>query len=254
MKRVFALFLPAVLLSGCTLSQRQPDNLLAEQQSLLEQQQLRLDEQAGLLDDLLASQSQLADQMDNLQQQVGQLAVALTKAANDDPKSELEKPVFRLEEKPPVETVREVLRREDKVVVGRVEWVWLDIAKQRFKARVDTGAATSSLHARNLQPFERNGNRWVRFTIPGVQGEKTFETPLVRHKKVRQATAEDTDKRPVVLLMVRIGEISEEIEFNLSDRDNMLYPVLLGRNFLQDIAVVDVARKFTQPKVELETP
>ena len=82
---------------------------------------------------------------------------------------------------------------------------------------------------------------------------------LARHVRVRQASAEDFDRRPVVRLSVRFGYLkkssdfvqSESTEFTLTDRSRMTYPLLLGRDFLKDIAVVDVARKYIQPKPQI---
>ena len=75
-----------------------------------------------------------------------------------------------------------------------------------------------------------------------------IEAPLVRYVRVRQASADDLDRRPVVRLSVRVGDQNEKTEFTLTDRSNMTFPVLLGRDFLKDIAVVDVARKYIQTK------
>ena len=69
-----------------------------------------------------------------------------------------------------------------------------------------------------------------------------------RHQRV----VDDLDRRPVVRLTVRIGDMTEKAEFTLKDRSDMTFPVLLGREFLKDIAVVDVAREYIQPKPKLK--
>ncbi len=145
----------------------------------------------------------------------------------------------------------------DKVVVGRNEWVWLDLLQRNLKARIDTGALSSSLNATDVQAFERDGNDWIRFRVPDedhADGGDVYEAPLVRRVKIRQASAEELERRPVVLLQVRMGDHVEETEFNLTNRENMLYPLLLGRNFLRDVMVVDVAKKFTQDKYLPDQP
>lgn len=139
-----------------------------------------------------------------------------------------------------------------KLMLGRIEWVWLDLMGQTFKAKIDTGAKSSSLSAENIQEFERDGQRWVRFNMPEDMEKKVYEAPLIKYQNVRQASVEEMDKRPKVMLVIRIGDLSEETEFTLTDRSNMNYPVLLGRRFLRDIAVVDVARKFVQEKFEIQ--
>jgi hypothetical protein len=148
--------------------------------------------------------------------------------------------------------------RDGKLLLGEVEWLWLDAAGRAFKARIDTGAKTSSISAEEITLFERDGKQWVRFFIghTGVDDRTQLEAPLARHARVRQASAEGFERRPVVRLSVRFGYLkkssdfvqSENTEFTLTDRSRMTYPVLLGRDFLKDIAVVDVARKYIQPK------
>ncbi len=68
----------------------------------------------------------------------------------------------------------------------------------------------------------------------------------VRYVRIIQASADDPDRRPVVSLTIRIGRLTEKAQFTLTDRSEMEYPVLLGREFLQDIAVVDIARENVQ--------
>jgi hypothetical protein len=139
---------------------------------------------------------------------------------------------------------------DGKLLLGEAEWLWLETADQAFQARIDTGAATSSISAADITSFERNGKDWVRFFMShqGMDDRIQIEAPLVRYVRVRQASAEGIDRRPVVRLSVRVGEQNEITEFTLTDRSNMTFPVLLGRDFLKDIAVVDVARKYIQTK------
>ncbi|MGL5948510.1 MAG: ATP-dependent zinc protease family protein [Aeromonas sp.] len=143
---------------------------------------------------------------------------------------------------------------DGKMLVGEAEWLWVDVANDAFQARVDTGATTSSISAQGITIFERNGKNWVRFFMShkDLNEQIQIEAPLVRHVRVRQASAEDLDRRPVVRLAVRMGEMTEKAEFTLKDRSDMTYPVLLGREFLKDIAVVDVAREYIQPKPKLK--
>ncbi|MCK9530649.1 MAG: RimK/LysX family protein [Gammaproteobacteria bacterium] len=134
----------------------------------------------------------------------------------------------------------------EKVVFGRLEWVSIQGVEKRLKARIDTGAATSSLHAENIVEFERDGKRWVRFTPDKQSGAAALEAPIARYIRIRQASATGTERRPVVTLPVKLGRVTQPAEFSLTDREQMLYPVLLGRNFFMDIALVDVGRKFVE--------
>lgn len=147
---------------------------------------------------------------------------------------------------------------QEKLVFGRLERVEVRGLEGGLKARVDTGATTSSLHAQNVTEFERDGERWVRFeTFDRDDKPVELEAPVARYIRIRQASSEELDRRPVVKLPIRLGRIEESTEFSLTDRDDMLYPMLLGRSFFMDIAVVDVSRKFVEtkhvPKAATET-
>ncbi|OXX33526.1 ATP-dependent Zn protease [Vibrio sp. V09_P4A23P171] len=134
------------------------------------------------------------------------------------------------------------------VILGEVEKVTIDSIKQTFDARVDTGAATSSLNAIDIEEFERNGKNWVRFHLS--DGEKAtdetnwIESPIIRYVKIRQSTNEEMERRAVVELWVKLGSIHEKAQFTLADRSQMSHPILLGREFIRDIALVDVSRKY----------
>ena len=144
--------------------------------------------------------------------------------------------------------------KDGKLLLGSTEWVWLDAAAQAFEARIDTGAQTSSISAAEITIFERDSKQWVSFYInhQGINERIQIETPLVRRVRIRQASTSESEHRSVVLLSVRVGDQREKTEFSLTDRSDMKYPMLLGRNFLKDIAMVDVAREFIQPKPRLK--
>lgn len=155
----------------------------------------------------------------------------------------------------------------DKFVLGEVERVYIQEVGQAFDARVDTGAVTSSISATNIRLFERNGEQWVRFDIPtseiapaeqtaeateaatGEEGKAaapaiTVEARVARFVNIKKASSEEPQRRPVIRTRVRLGDYVTETEMNLTDRSHMEYPVLLGRKFFKDIAVVDVSRKY----------
>lgn len=72
---------------------------------------------------------------------------------------------------------------------------------------------------------------------------------MVRHVKIRQSTNEELERRVVVELWVKLGKIHEKAQFTLADRSQMSHPVLLGREFIRDIAVVDVSKKYIHTEV-----
>ena len=78
-----------------------------------------------------------------------------------------------------------------------------------------------------------------------------IEAPFVRYVKIKQASADGSDRRPVVRLTMQLGSLTEKAEFSLKDRSDMDFSLLLGREFIKDVAVVDVAREFVQPKPDV---
>lgn len=152
--------------------------------------------------------------------------------------------------------VKAAAQYEGKMVVGSVEWVYILQPRHHYKARVDSGATTSSIHAKNIVRFERNGKKWVSFELQDDEknGTQKLEAPLVRNVAIRQAAADELEHRPVVKLTIVLGNMQHESDFTLTDRTQMDFSVLLGRTFLQDIALIDVGRAMIQPKFEPNLP
>lgn len=135
------------------------------------------------------------------------------------------------------------------LILGAEEWVHIPAINQTFKGRVDTGATTSSISATEVVPFERDGKDWVQFKIDiNGKASKEFKLPVERWAKIRQSSSEDVDKRPVVLAYIQVGDLKEQTEFTLTERGHMKFPILLGRSFFRDVAVVDVSKKYVQNK------
>ena len=130
-------------------------------------------------------------------------------------------------------------------VYGYVEKIRLGAQELKVKAKLDSGAAISSLHAENMVEFERDGKKWIRFHVKNPQTKELvqFERKLKRYAKVKQHERE-SQVRPVILMEVRLGETYIQREFNLTNRENFLYQVLLGRNFLNGVALIDVSQTF----------
>jgi hypothetical protein len=127
-------------------------------------------------------------------------------------------------------------------ILGGIEYVAIDPPGVRLKARLDTGATTSSLDAREIREFERDGKAWVKFQL---LDRKTGKSTEVSRPVVRSAALNGGGRRYIVSLKATIGTIDQFTEFSLADRSSYNYPVLIGRNFLRDQALVDVARHFT---------
>lgn len=137
---------------------------------------------------------------------------------------------------------------KEKTVYGWVENAQLVPWGTTLKAKLDTGALTSSLHATDIETFEKDDETWVRFTTR-VEDQRTeemvskdYERPLYRQLEVSGAGG--SDERPVVLLEVCMNDTIYEEQFSLRDRGDMIYPMLLGRRTIRHLGLVDVSKSF----------
>ncbi len=137
-----------------------------------------------------------------------------------------------------------------KEVVGWVERIKLYPGEMILKAKVDTGAKNSSINARNIDEFTRDGDPWVRFEVTDRDGHKVkIERQLERRARIQRHFGK-LQTRPVVVLGVCMGDIYKDIEVNLVDRKGFIYPVLIGRSFLKENnIVVDATLTFTREPV-----
>lgn len=152
-------------------------------------------------------------------------------------------------------------------VLGFVEWTVLSDADLRLKARLDTGAKTSSLHAKQVEEFKRNGKEWVRFVIPlgdhkdqrseGQVDPKDvvvqFERPVRRVVLIKRKGA-PPQRRYVVDMDFCIAGTRHTTQFSLTDRSAFSYPVLLGRRFLGDDGILIDSSDSFQAKKECASP
>lgn len=130
-------------------------------------------------------------------------------------------------------------------VFGWIETVSLDGGTFQLEAKLDTGADNSSLHATDIEEFERDDAEWVRFTTADRDDqEQEFERPVERTASIRR-TEGDPEERPVVKMDLCIGNVEREVEVNLTDRSALSYPMLIGRSYLRDHILVDSGPKNT---------
>ena len=146
--------------------------------------------------------------------------------------------------------------------LGFVEWVVLEDTGLRLKARLDTGAKTSSLHAVNVEPFEKDDEEWVSFQLPladhqdeeDAEGKDLdevileFSLPVERTVNIKRKGA-SSQKRYVVKMAFCIAGTTHKTEFSLTDRGKFTYPALLGRRFMSDDNILtDSAETFLAKK------
>ena len=130
--------------------------------------------------------------------------------------------------------------------IGWREWLALpDLGVDFIKAKIDTGARTSSIHAYEIEPFERDGEKYLRFELHPVQ-RSTKETvrteaKLLEYRKVRSSNGHQS-VRPVIVTHVRLLGHVWPIELTLANRDTMGFRMLLGRESVRDRFLIDPGR------------
>nr|AAP70376.1 Uvs110 [uncultured bacterium] len=141
----------------------------------------------------------------------------------------------------------------DKQIVGLREQALIAGLNIVMQARISTNVANSVVDARNIQMFERNGEEWVRFTI---YNPETKEPHVLERKRLRFQTVQTAnptpDRRPVVEIRFTIGKLTQKGEFILADRSTSEYPILIGRNLLRDVMLVDVSGNNLAPLVRVD--
>ncbi|MBB3102657.1 ATP-dependent zinc protease [Azomonas macrocytogenes] len=142
-------------------------------------------------------------------------------------------------------------------VIGLREWVALpDLGVVGLRAKIDTGASTSTLHATEISEFERGGQRWVRFhahlgTL--VQRRHRCEAPLLTRKTIKSSTGH-VQTRYVIRTTLALGGSAWLVELTLTCRKTMRYRMLLGSKALIDGSwLVDPSKSYIQDKPQILT-
>ncbi|MBK1878970.1 ATP-dependent zinc protease family protein [Pelagicoccus mobilis] len=147
------------------------------------------------------------------------------------------------------ETVTEFDRDRPSIIIGAVEKASFEEFDFPLEARIDTGATTSSIDARDIKPFERDGKEWVAFTIKDRESDASLrlKRPIERVAVIEQQGPKQ--RRYVARLsLVFNGQEPVFVEFTLTNRENYEYPVLIGRNVLEGKYMVDVSTEFALGK------
>nr|WP_298147330.1 ATP-dependent zinc protease [uncultured Pseudomonas sp.] len=144
---------------------------------------------------------------------------------------------------------------EQPTLYGRYEKIRLPQIGKTLEAKMDTGAKTTSLSARDIERFQRDGEPWVRFRLASENADDTlFEQPLTRLSKIKSRVQEGVTEvaelepieRPVIELEVCLGDAQRVVEVNLTDRSHFNYPLLIGASALQELdAAINPAQRFT---------
>lgn len=120
-----------------------------------------------------------------------------------------------------------------RVIIGRVEFIVLQDVHLRLKARIDTGAGVSSVHAKILEIKQTPEGERVRFQVEDAEGnKKIMERPIVGWLNIKVMGSDKRNRRPIVRMDICLGGKKLEGRVNLNDRSSFLYPMLIGRNLL----------------------
>ncbi len=138
--------------------------------------------------------------------------------------------------------------RPQSLTIGWREWVALpELGVKWIKAKVDTGARSSALHAFDVETFRRHGKEFVRFKVHPMQrnSKRTIvaEAEVLEYRQVRSSGGHQT-RRPVILTKVELLGRSWPIELTLAARDEMGFRMLLGREAIRGHMVVDPGRSY----------
>ena len=140
----------------------------------------------------------------------------------------------------------------EKQIVGWREWISLpELGVSALKVKVDTGARTSALHAFNVETFEIDKRKKVRFGIHPLQRRRDIEifcTADIVDERVVTDSGGHREKRLVIKTPVQLGNFKWEVEFTLTDRDTMRFRALLGRTAMESRLIVNPEESFLSGK------
>jgi hypothetical protein len=133
-------------------------------------------------------------------------------------------------------------------IIGWREWMALpDLGIAAIKAKIDTGARSSALHAFNIEPFSENGKQMVSFQVQPQQRDTInivqTRAEVLDRREIRNSGGH-TEVRYTILTPVEVNDIRWSIELTLTNRSTMKFRMLLGRQAIRDRFLVDPGRSF----------
>ena len=139
-------------------------------------------------------------------------------------------------------------------IIGWREWISLPELKiEKIKAKVDTGARTSSLHAFDMKMYKRGKSDYVKFTVHPRQrsslGEIECKAKVLEYRKIKSSNGQ-SELRPVILTKVSLLDEIWEVEMTLTNRDEMGFRMLLGRESVRKRFLIDTGKSYYGKKLE----
>jgi hypothetical protein len=141
----------------------------------------------------------------------------------------------------------------DLIILGWVESVYLTDPGFELKAKLDSGAETSSLDARIIKKFRQNGKRWLRFALTDPASGEEFVLVRERIRTIGVVQHDGSNQvRPTVMMQVCVADRLVDIEVSLVDRGEFNYRLLLGRRALKSFALIDPGNTYlTRPRCKI---
>lgn len=138
--------------------------------------------------------------------------------------------------------------KKSKVIIGCQEWcAFPDIQIEHVRAKIDTGAETSALHAQNIHKVILKEGEFVRFLVQpfGIESSTDIQcqAPIKSIRNIKSSNGKK-ELRYVIETILNIGTLQQKIELTLTDRSLMRFNVLLGRKALLKFAIIDPSKKY----------
>lgn len=146
------------------------------------------------------------------------------------------------------------MANHEKTIFGYIEKTTLVENDLTLSAKLDTGAKSASLNATHIKEMEVDGKPWLSFIVPSKEGDITFKCEYVGKVNIKVRAGEahinplllESNKRPVVLMRIKLGDQERTIRVNLTNRKRFIYPLLLGREAIIAFnGIIDPALKYT---------
>lgn len=152
-------------------------------------------------------------------------------------------------------TVPGMMPSRERLDVGWREWLSLpELGLPAIKAKVDTGARTSALHAWRVEPYTRDGSPWVRFHMHPLQRDSELTVACdapVHDRRMVSDSGGHREMRYVIQTPIKLADRCWDIEVTLTDRDTMLFRMLLGRQAIRGLRVIPDVSFLTQPSLSV---
>ncbi len=134
--------------------------------------------------------------------------------------------------------------------IGWREWISIvDLKDFHLKAKIDTGATISALHATHIEEYNHRGDKFVKFRLYQSKSYKMIKKPVVGYKMIKNSFGKK-QLRPLVNISIKIGNNTIDTITTLTTRSRMTYPVLIGRSALNNNYRINPRKSFLTGKLD----